>query len=606
MSEPTPPQHPAGPAVPRTEPNRETTSDSPSGEEPRPAHIADPNGVDSAPEAAGVAFPDPAEKERHEESRSTDQHFAGEPLPPETLVAEGEDGEVALTATELSDVSSLTNAAPVAQESLPVESQPGSSQELQQGDEDRPPEGTADEGEPNQSRAAVKSGAGASGALPEQPAPSKPATRTRTVVNLLNGMVGRPYEARLQIDDLSDARLKDPAEIGLTYDPDTMTFAGNPTQHGTYVFPMQALVAGEPTDLEIQIYVNPDPSSLMENIPSDKEKTRLHKADSDSRGCTGELLMVGASQRGRSHAQRGDCRDDDFSLTYSESSGWHIMVVADGAGSAPFSREGSRIVTNYMATALSVELPRKLDPYLDQLVSAHLEGVATPPSISMRHREEVDDHMARVLEHLGEQPLTVEQEIRLRLYESLAYPASWAAGELKRAAKDYDLAVSDLSTTLIATVSRRMSNGRWFTAAYGVGDGGAGLVSLGPDGPQVNLLTQPESGEYAGQTRFLTEREVADHTRNLDRIFFHVTRDFTALLAMTDGVSDVWLETQNDFLDPAKWAELWADVSSSVDLASPEGPSQLLDWLNFWSPGNYDDRTLAIAVPRENTWPSSE
>ena len=53
--------------------------------------------------------------------------------------------------------------------------------------------------------------------------------------------------------------------------------------------------------------------------------------------------MVAASNRGRSHAQEGKPRDDHFQLFHSNDNGWYIIAVADGAGSAKFSRKGSEI-----------------------------------------------------------------------------------------------------------------------------------------------------------------------------------------------------------------------------------------------------------------------
>ena len=44
------------------------------------------------------------------------------------------------------------------------------------------------------------------------------------------------------------------------------------------------------------------------------------------------------------------------------------------------------------------------------------------------------------------------------------------------------------------------------------------------------------------------------------------------------------------------WDGLWADLSKTVDFSddNANAADQLLDWLDFWSPGNHDDRTIAI------------
>lgn len=71
--------------------------------------------------------------------------------------------------------------------------------------------------------------------------------------------------------------------------------------------------------------------------------------------------VVAASKRGRSHAQDGKYRDDHFRIRADAATGWHILVVADGAGSAELSREGSRIACDCVMQALLPLLADKVD-----------------------------------------------------------------------------------------------------------------------------------------------------------------------------------------------------------------------------------------------------
>jgi hypothetical protein len=57
----------------------------------------------------------------------------------------------------------------------------------------------------------------------------------------------------------------------------------------------------------------------------------------------GDIRIAAASRRGRSHEHAGSFRDDDFYINHCQETGWSVMLVADGAGSAVNSREGSRI-----------------------------------------------------------------------------------------------------------------------------------------------------------------------------------------------------------------------------------------------------------------------
>ncbi|MBX9243014.1 protein phosphatase 2C domain-containing protein, partial [Klebsiella pneumoniae] len=60
-----------------------------------------------------------------------------------------------------------------------------------------------------------------------------------------------------------------------------------------------------------------------------------------------------------SHEHVGSFRDDDYYLNFSDVSGWSVLLVADGAGSAKYSREGSRIVSetvgNYLFNQFKTE-----------------------------------------------------------------------------------------------------------------------------------------------------------------------------------------------------------------------------------------------------------
>ena len=70
----------------------------------------------------------------------------------------------------------------------------------------------------------------------------------------------------------------------------------------------------------------------------------LPKDHTDHKRVVGPLRnIIAASKRGRAHAHSGTFRDDDFSIQFNESTGWYMIAVADGAGSAQYAREGARI-----------------------------------------------------------------------------------------------------------------------------------------------------------------------------------------------------------------------------------------------------------------------
>ncbi len=169
-----------------------------------------------------------------------------------------------------------------------------------------------------------------------------------------------------------------------------------------------------------------------------------------------------------------------------------------------------------------------------------------------------------------------------------------AAWEASRAIKNESEAkegavLKDYSTTLLMAMCRKFDFG-WFVATYWVGDGAIGLLL---DDGSIKIMGEPDGGEYAGQTRFLTMPSIfSDRTRYR----FTIVPDFKALVLMTDGVSDPWFETDANLQRPEKWDEMMKSIKDNVNLADrkPECADELLGWLGFRSRGNHDDRTIAI------------
>ena len=114
----------------------------------------------------------------------------------------------------------------------------------------------------------------------------------------------------------------------------------------------------------------------------------------------------------------------------------------------------------------------------------------------------------------------------------------------------------------------------------------------------ADMLGMPDEGEFAGQTRFLTMPEIfSDSNSFYNRCRFKIYPDFTALMLMTDGVSDPKFETDANLQNIDMWDALWKDLADNgVELTDDNEKSreQLLEWLNFWDRGNHDDRTIAI------------
>lgn len=148
---------------------------------------------------------------------------------------------------------------------------------------------------------------------------------------------------------------------------------------------------------------------------------------------------------------------------------------------------------------------------------------------------------------------------------------------------------ADFYSTALIAICKRYPGGTLY-AAYRVGDGAIGVYDRERG---VILLGQADSGDYGGQTRFLDAGAVAPDAL-AQRIHYAMTKGATALLLMSDGVSDAWFESDASLARRDSWDALWQELEPCLNGDPAEAPGKLLAWLDFWSPGNHDDRTIAI------------
>ncbi|MDE6027369.1 MAG: protein phosphatase 2C domain-containing protein [Muribaculaceae bacterium] len=402
-----------------------------------------------------------------------------------------------------------------------------------------------------------------------------------------NGQVNKGYEYSFYLPDekISNIELDGAEELGLTLskgEAGEYVLNGKPTSTGDFTLTLRYdTVEGEPrSKLNIPVAFNPDPRSLWKNIPTD-ENIPYYKPDSDSgyiKVGDGEgnakKDIVAASQRGRSHAQEGKARDDHFSLYHCDDSDWYVIAVADGAGSAKYSRKGSEVACNAVVDHCKQLLID--NPGFEESIREY--------EADRENKEKRTDLTRKVID--------------------IIYNGAVKAHEaIKRVSKaNEETKLKDFATTLMFAICKKYDFG-WFIASFWVGDGAMCLFDK--EAKTAKLLGTPDEGEFSGQTRFLTMPEIFHDPDIVSKRFrFTVVPDFTALFMMTDGVSDPMFETDKNLNDYAKWEEFYEKVKNGfpedkiegVDLSdNNEGAKdELLRWLNFWSPGNHDDRTIAI------------
>lgn len=398
------------------------------------------------------------------------------------------------------------------------------------------------------------------------PAPAAPVAERRVTFSIPNARSGEAYRGTVDGKDdhgrpvtVTDVRL--PPDLGLAYDPATRSVHGVPVQAGEHPIALRWQDESAGTrSASLVLIVNANPRDLWKTIDADPTDP-YYKPNEDAAciGASGSRIAAG-SKRGRSHAHAGTCRDDDFFVAHDAASGWSTLIVADGAGASKSSRQGAALACRAAGGHLSSELAGDEGGQL-QTAAAAWDGEFGSSAV---------------------------KPLKDRLY-NLFGKAAWAA---LRAVEDEATTraapVKDYSTTLLCAVHRKSAEGV-FVASFWLGDGA--ICAYGPAGT-ATLMGKPDSGEFAGQTRFLDRAALSDPAGLWSRIQLGRHPSLTALMLMTDGISDPRFETDNGLADAARWDSLWAELQPS--LAAPDPGQALVQWMDFFSPGHHDDRTIAL------------
>ncbi len=395
------------------------------------------------------------------------------------------------------------------------------------------------------------------------PAPLPP-RQVQVFFRVPNAKCGVAYAAMLEVrserGSVSVRRVAVPQGLGLSYDPITRLLEGMPQQAGEHTIPVHWQdEAGNTFVNALVLIVNANPRDLWKTIDPDprdpyfKPNEDRHCLDASGR------RLAAASKRGRSHAHTGSFRDDDFYIAHDVATGWSVLLVADGAGSAKSSRRGAALAAQHAGRHLSSALSGAQGAALVQLANASAAESAEGASA-----------------------------LKGALVQLFSQAASSAVRHIEDEALAQSAVVRDYATTLLCAVHRATPQGV-FVASFWLGDGA--ICAYGPQG-QALLLGQPDSGEFAGQTLFLDRAVLNDSSAVQARIRFSHHPDLTALMLMTDGISDPHFETDRALADASNWQRLWAELTPLLKSVDPA--QALLDWMDFFTPGHHDDRTLAL------------
>lgn len=359
-----------------------------------------------------------------------------------------------------------------------------------------------------------------------------------------------------------------------TIEQDGSNVTITPTEAGEYAIPMPACTSKSTELMLLQLTVNPDPNKLLQrelDPPKDAPYQKANNGEPISIRVQDSLgHIIGASRRGQSHALDGTFRDDDIRVQALDG-GVYLFAVADGAGSAKFARRGSELAVGTAIESMSKSI---------------VEGCWDATN--------------------GFSP---EGTIGTALLDSALAALNAIRIEIRDKNKDGafgNVTLHDYNTTLLlAAVKVGQDNGLQI-ASFAIGDGA--IAWSGKN--KFELLTNPDGGEYSGETYFLTTEKVW-RQYNTDKIAIQksrvklltVTYDEArsgTLMLMTDGVTDPFFPNPVDLTNNELWQKFIAEeIRAAAGIArnapaTKELGEKLLQWINFRKKGHFDDRTLVL------------
>jgi len=404
---------------------------------------------------------------------------------------------------------------------------------------------------------------------------------TNQSVFLPNGTVNKAYQAKIDFmqlgwDDIISYEMENLEETGLSFDREEKVLSGNPKISGDLKIKMLFKIDGESEETPLNekvftIIINPDPKSLWKSIESDKNAP-FAKEDNVAVASTFlDKKIVVASKRGRSHANVGSFREDDFAFKNFDTNGWSVLAVSDGAGSAALSRKGSKLACDTLIDYFEENLDKENLKEFDEIL--------------LHHYHKTDADSSKKISHFG--------------YNTLSKAAHFVNQKIEEFAAANNEELKKFHATLIFALVKKYDFG-YAILTFGVGDCPIGL--LNKDLTEITLMNVIDVGEFGGGTRFITMPEIFQSDKLSSRFGFKLVNDFSYLMLMTDGIYDPKFVVEANLEKIEKWNEFLSDLNgknedgSKVDFEDENADiaTQLSTWMDFWSPGNHDDRTLAI------------
>jgi serine/threonine protein phosphatase PrpC len=433
-------------------------------------------------------------------------------------------------------------------------------------------------------------------------------------VKLPNATVGKMYEAKFEFiklgwDDIVASELDGFEGYGLKYDAVTETLSGIPTMSGDVKINLYFRVKGESEDSKLHLktltfFVNANPKSLWVDKLSDKNDPYWKEDNTQEFAPLGNKHVVVSSKRGRSHANVGSFRDDDYAFKYFENTGWSVVAVSDGAGSAKYARKGSEIACKEVISFFETNFTESVSAEMDLLFKSQFleneqkkETSPEQPESKEPQAEPID--ISAATEPTKEISESISSKINKSIYKYLGNAAFTVHKALDKFAASNNMLLKDLHNTLIYALYKKYDFG-YVILTFGVGDCPIGV--LNKNLTEIKLMNWLDVGEFGGGTRFITMPEIFSSDKFPTRFGYLMIEDFSYLMLMTDGIYDPKFVVEANLEKLESWTTFIDDLGGKnedstkviLDANNQDIANQLSIWMDFWSAGNHDDRTLAI------------
>lgn len=263
-------------------------------------------------------------------------------------------------------------------------------------------------------------------------------------------------------------------------------------------------------------------AALWKYYPVPEEEPEPHSEYQTQTRTVGGMTVWGARVRGKKHKHEGTNCDDWF--TIGQADDCLLLAVSDGAGSKKLSRIGAQVACKTAIDALETSVPaaREQFPGLNDALGSEMTAPAFQTCCGL---------LAKAMQD--------------------AVCAAWDAVEdaAKERAQDEAFTAllgrpterTDLSATLLVALVVPVTvagQPECLVVTCQIGDGLIALLDTNaPFASAVKLLCEPDSGDFAGETDFLTAKKMRQPEQLMPRT--RISRSAAPyLFLMTDGVAD--------------------------------------------------------------------